>query len=362
LASCWSFFLWATDCAAICLMFKCTVKVYWCMLYDRLRMSQALLLTYCVYLQTAGHALLTSPTSWYVNWTFKILKHSVATYETWIPFTGLSSDDDVTTKAFFVCLKSWFLMVKAKLDINYLFLVACHFTGLQWSQNTVITSTLKYQLHIILLQQHSPHLFTIYLTYQYLAARSYTSCQSWNCLFACHVSSNFVNRNLFLIVWWIIQCNMINPPCPYSAEHFGVRYTHWSLVSNQFLTQILEIEGLCSYSQISDTSCMHVRDIISLDLLWETQEYVFISYVACYDLSHIAWTQKSYVFSIEILAVGVCLICWTFIKIWIKDWPIVRADKVIHEHTITISTFRLTWFTQSVVTNSTFSQGYRGEL
>ena len=70
-----------------------------------------------------------------------------------------------------------------------------------------------------------------------------------------------------LTVQLIIQCNMINPPCPYSTEHFGVLCTHWSLVSNQFLTQVLEIEGLCSYSQISNTSCMHMWDIISLDLL-----------------------------------------------------------------------------------------------
>jgi hypothetical protein len=55
----------------------------------------------------------------------------VATYKTWILFTGLSSPDDVIMKGFFVCLKSWFLKVKTKLDINYLFRVAWHFTGLQ---------------------------------------------------------------------------------------------------------------------------------------------------------------------------------------------------------------------------------------
>jgi hypothetical protein len=81
------------------------------------------------------------------------------------------------------------------------------------------------------------------------------------------VSSNFVDRNFFLIVQLIVQCNMINPPCLYSAEHFGVRCTHWSVVSSRFVTQILEIDGLCSYSQISITSCMHMWDIISLDLL-----------------------------------------------------------------------------------------------
>jgi len=48
---------------------------------------------------------------------------------------------------FFVCLKRCILRVKTKLDINYLFLVACHFTDLRWSQNTVITNSLKYQLH-----------------------------------------------------------------------------------------------------------------------------------------------------------------------------------------------------------------------
>jgi len=59
---------------------------------------------------------------------------------------------------------------------------------------------------------------------------------------------------------------MINPPYPHSGEHFGVRCTHWSSVTNRFLTQILEKEGLCSYSQISNTSCTHVWNM-SLDLL-----------------------------------------------------------------------------------------------
>jgi len=83
---------------------------------------------------------------------------------------------------------------------------------------------------------------------------------------------------------------MINPPCLYSAEHFGVHCAHWSLVTKQFLTQILKIEG--SYSQTSNTSCTHVWDIILLDLLWETRECVFSSYIAYYDLSHVTWTQK----------------------------------------------------------------------
>jgi hypothetical protein len=106
-----------------------------------------------------------------------------------------------------------------------------------------------------------------------------------------HVSSSFVSWN-FLSVRLIIQCDTINPPCPYSAKHFGVRCTRRSLVSRLFLTQILEIEGLCSYCQISSTSCMRVWDIISLDFLCETREYVFSSYIAYYDLSHITWTQK----------------------------------------------------------------------
>lgn len=67
--------------------------------------------------------------------------------------------------------------------------------------------------------------------------------------------------------WVLIRCLKVNPPCPYNAEHLGVRCTHWSLVSNRFLTQILEIECLSSYSQIYNTTCMHVWDIISLDLL-----------------------------------------------------------------------------------------------
>jgi len=79
---------------------------------------------------------------------------------------------------------------------------------------------------------------------------------------------------------------MINPPCPYSAKHFGVRCTHWSVVRNWFLTQILDVEGLCSCRQIPNTSCTHVWDIVSLDLLCETREYVFNSYIA-YDVSHI---------------------------------------------------------------------------
>jgi hypothetical protein len=44
--------------------------------------------------------------------------------------------------------------------------------------------------------------------------------------------------------------------------------------------RILEIDGLCSYSQISSTSIMHVWDITSLGLLWETWEYVFSYYIA----------------------------------------------------------------------------------
>jgi hypothetical protein len=107
-----------------------------------------------------------------------------------------------------------------------------------------------------------------------------------------------------------MQCNMINPPCPYSAEHFGVLCTYWSLVSNQFLTQVLEIEGLCSYSQISNTSYMHVWDIISLDLLWETWEYVFSSYIVCHDLSHITWTQK---------IVVLCIVYWSSSSLCLLD-------------------------------------------
>ena len=176
----------------------------------------------------------------------------MATYETRILFTGLSSSDDVITKGFLVCLRSWFFKVKTKLDINYLFLVACNDYRTQSSQIHSVT---------------------------------------------------------------FVQCNVINPTCPYSAEHFGVHCTHWSLVTNPFLMQILKIEGLCSYSQTSYTSCTHVWDIISLERHGNVYSVPTLHIMICHtSLEHRRW--PSYVISIEILAVCVYWVCcWTFLKI-----------------------------------------------
>ena len=56
----------------------------------------------------------------------------LATSETWIEFKGLCSC---------ICLRSFLLKVKTKLNLNCLILKVCHFTWLQWSQSAFNTHT-----------------------------------------------------------------------------------------------------------------------------------------------------------------------------------------------------------------------------
>jgi hypothetical protein len=79
---------------------------------------------------------------------------------------------------------------------------------------------------------------------------------------------------------------------------------------------------------------MHVWNIISLDLLWETQKYVFSSYISYDDLSHITWTQKMVLLCIlRWNSSSLCLLDLLDIHKDLNERLIVRADKEIHEHT-----------------------------